>query len=495
MKECRKVGVDSVTAMYEADGQLAYLNKIGLAEYVISEDSDLIIFGCKKILFKLQLNGHCLLFEADKLHLTLNTAEEKFCFEKFRRMCILSGCDYLDNLPGIGLAKARKFIMMTEETDMKRALLKIPSYLNMKKLTITDEYINGFLKAEATFLFMFVYDTLKREMCRLNPLEEGDPYESYCGNAGALLKADVAFQLALGNLNPRSLVPMDNFNPDAMTPKKSQLSSSIWTKEGRRQTAPIFKHQSKIKSFFTIPQRVHKQLAEVQNITEQENNVSCELEIDDLVSSYIADTPMLECPKRRSPVYDDEMENESMSFNPFAKRHQSEKIETAVKPSLLSSLTFVNKFEKTPVNQNHRIISRFFASKNPPQPNEEVSSTMDTDETSTESHPEMTELHETYKEQTQKLKEFYDSIKTSESIEESTFEITEELSSNEAEESTIVVDLDQYKFKPKKQTYINDIKPKVIPIKSRVVGLGKQKIIETSTQTKLEKFGFKMKPK
>lgn len=28
MKECRKIGVDCLTAMYEADSQLAYLNKV-----------------------------------------------------------------------------------------------------------------------------------------------------------------------------------------------------------------------------------------------------------------------------------------------------------------------------------------------------------------------------------------------------------------------------------------------------------------------------------
>lgn len=52
MKESRKLGVDCITAMYEADSQLAYLNKIGEVQYVISEDSDLILFGCKKIVFK-----------------------------------------------------------------------------------------------------------------------------------------------------------------------------------------------------------------------------------------------------------------------------------------------------------------------------------------------------------------------------------------------------------------------------------------------------------
>ena len=36
-------------APYEADAQLAYLTKSGLAHAVITEDSDLLAFGCKKV--------------------------------------------------------------------------------------------------------------------------------------------------------------------------------------------------------------------------------------------------------------------------------------------------------------------------------------------------------------------------------------------------------------------------------------------------------------
>ncbi len=154
MEACRSESVDCITSMYEADAQLAYLNKIGLAEYVISEDSDLILFGCKKILFKLDLSGRCIMFDSSKLYLTLECSEENFSFEKFRRIAILSGCDYIDSLYGIGLAKAKKFMKMTAEADMKRALLKIPSYLNMKNLTVSKEYIEDFLKAEAAFKYM-----------------------------------------------------------------------------------------------------------------------------------------------------------------------------------------------------------------------------------------------------------------------------------------------------------------------------------------------------
>lgn len=45
----RARGVDCIVAPYEADAQLAYLTKSGLAQGVITEDSDLLAFGCKKV--------------------------------------------------------------------------------------------------------------------------------------------------------------------------------------------------------------------------------------------------------------------------------------------------------------------------------------------------------------------------------------------------------------------------------------------------------------
>lgn len=49
MRECRKLDVDCIVAPYEADAQLAFLNISGIADYVITEDSDLTLFGCKKV--------------------------------------------------------------------------------------------------------------------------------------------------------------------------------------------------------------------------------------------------------------------------------------------------------------------------------------------------------------------------------------------------------------------------------------------------------------
>lgn len=41
--------VECIVAPYEADSQLAYLSMQGIVDLVITEDSDLLVFGCKKV--------------------------------------------------------------------------------------------------------------------------------------------------------------------------------------------------------------------------------------------------------------------------------------------------------------------------------------------------------------------------------------------------------------------------------------------------------------
>lgn len=65
-------GVDCIVAPYEADAQLAYLTKSGFAQAVITEDSDLLAFGCKKVsctqLLHLQLHIYATIRNPDILY-------------------------------------------------------------------------------------------------------------------------------------------------------------------------------------------------------------------------------------------------------------------------------------------------------------------------------------------------------------------------------------------------------------------------------------------
>ena len=45
--------VECIIAPYEADSQLAYLSKSNYVDVIISEDSDLLVFGSKKVFFKM----------------------------------------------------------------------------------------------------------------------------------------------------------------------------------------------------------------------------------------------------------------------------------------------------------------------------------------------------------------------------------------------------------------------------------------------------------
>lgn len=55
----RELKVEVVVAPYEADAQIAYMVREGIADIAISEDSDLIAYGCPEVVLKLGFNGYC----------------------------------------------------------------------------------------------------------------------------------------------------------------------------------------------------------------------------------------------------------------------------------------------------------------------------------------------------------------------------------------------------------------------------------------------------
>lgn len=71
--------------------------------------------------------GNGLLVDQSLIPLAMKQPLDQFSLDKFRYMCILSGCDYLPSLPGIGLAKSCKFIKRTADDNICR--VSIPLFL------------------------------------------------------------------------------------------------------------------------------------------------------------------------------------------------------------------------------------------------------------------------------------------------------------------------------------------------------------------------------
>ncbi|XP_068574550.1 exonuclease 1 [Cebidichthys violaceus] len=227
IKAARARGVDCVVAPYEADAQLAYLTKSGLAQAVITEDSDLLAFGCKKVILKMDKQGNGL--EIDQSNMgRCRSLGNVFTEEKFRYMCILSGCDYLASLHGIGLGKACKLLRLAKDPDILKVIRKMGQYLKMS-LVIPEQYVEGFVRANNTFLYQLVFDPVRRQVVPLNPYPEHvDP--DTLGYAGLNLGDDKGLQMALGNLDINTMERIDDFSPDKPVPQLSKARSRSWNR-------------------------------------------------------------------------------------------------------------------------------------------------------------------------------------------------------------------------------------------------------------------------
>uniref|UniRef100_A0A7S3PVU5 XPG-I domain-containing protein n=2 Tax=Chaetoceros debilis TaxID=122233 RepID=A0A7S3PVU5_9STRA len=129
----REKQIAFLVAPYEADGQLAIMNNQSLIDYVISEDSDLIPYGCNACLYKLKTfmtigdesdeayqncRGTAILLRKQDLTAVTSTSFNLYGFTDvmITCMCIASGCDYAKSLKGIGLVSANSAVREAFET-------------------------------------------------------------------------------------------------------------------------------------------------------------------------------------------------------------------------------------------------------------------------------------------------------------------------------------------------------------------------------------------
>ena len=99
-----------IVAPYEADAQMAYLCRTGMVDAVITEDSDLMCFRCPCTMYKMTPEGTCRLVRMESVFTDQTLGMESWTCDQFELMCVLSGCDYLDSLPKIGLKTAKKYV-------------------------------------------------------------------------------------------------------------------------------------------------------------------------------------------------------------------------------------------------------------------------------------------------------------------------------------------------------------------------------------------------
>ncbi|CAF2109252.1 unnamed protein product [Brassica napus] len=233
--------VEFIVAPYEADAQLAYLSSLELEQggiaAVITEDSDLLAYGCKAVIFKMDRYG-----KGEELILdnVFQAADQKPSFQNFDQelftaMCVLAGCDFLPSVPGVGISRAHGFISKYQSVERVLSVLK-----TKKGKLVPEDYSSSLMEAVSVFQYARVYDFHGKKLKHLKPLSQNlmDLPVEQLEFLGPDLSPSVAAAIAEGKVDP---ITMEAFNRFSVS--------------GRQMKTPVrsFKEQEKRSSFLLLP--------------------------------------------------------------------------------------------------------------------------------------------------------------------------------------------------------------------------------------------------
>ncbi|KAI8064355.1 PIN domain-like protein [Gongronella butleri] len=168
-KALEALNVKYIQAPYEADSQMTYLCQHDKVAAVITEDSDLLVFGCPQVLLKMDQFGEATLInQADLFKIKDNTMDfTKWDATRFRHMCILSGCDYLPSLQGVGLHYA--YNQLRNQSNIEKVMKVLHARGKMRQRL---DYPEQFYRANLAFLHQQVYDPDLKQIVRMTPADE-----------------------------------------------------------------------------------------------------------------------------------------------------------------------------------------------------------------------------------------------------------------------------------------------------------------------------------
>ena len=120
-----------------------------------------------QIVLKMDKDGNA--FELRRDRLTENSIPdfEGLTARQIQQLCILSGCDYLPSIRGIGLKRASKLLRQHKTVDNVVKELR-----SLRWADIPDDYVDQFRRAELTFLHQRVFDPRQGRAVPLHPLQD-----------------------------------------------------------------------------------------------------------------------------------------------------------------------------------------------------------------------------------------------------------------------------------------------------------------------------------
>ncbi|PFH59721.1 hypothetical protein XA68_11957 [Ophiocordyceps unilateralis] len=239
IQELKKMGIPFVVAPYEADAQLVYLERQGLVDGIISDDSDLLVFGAKRLLTKLDQYGNCIELNRRDFGACRGVSLAGWTDTDFRRMAIFSGCDYLENLPGVGLKTAYRLIRKCKTPE------RVVRMLQFEGKRVSENYLTQFYQAELTFLHQWVFCPTKKELVHLTELD-GQRTAAEMPFIGCFVEPELARAVARGDVDPITKQPIAILQTTPSKRRHSQTMPTLATQPPLKPIKSYFKGANRI---------------------------------------------------------------------------------------------------------------------------------------------------------------------------------------------------------------------------------------------------------
>lgn len=206
IEEFKAHGIKYIVAPYEADSQMVLLEKMGEVDAIISEDSDLLVFGAQRLLTKLNDNGMFVEIRRDNFVNCKGSKISTFDDDQLLLMATISGCDYTKGIPKYGIQKAISLVHQFKTYE--RVVLSMRAEGKPIPETFDEEY----KKAKIAFRHQIVFNPIQNAVQHLNPLTE-DVVETYgmdfiVSCTGAMIDPAVHLGVCYGNLHPHTKEPL-----------------------------------------------------------------------------------------------------------------------------------------------------------------------------------------------------------------------------------------------------------------------------------------------
>ncbi|KAH0538520.1 hypothetical protein FGG08_004907 [Glutinoglossum americanum] len=239
IRELKAAGVQYVVAPYEADAQLVYLERNGFISGILSEDSDLLVFGAKRLLTKLDQHGECIEINRADFTACKDISLVGWSDADFRRMAILSGCDYLASMSKMGLKTAYRLVRKHKSIEGILRAVQFDGHVR-----VPDGYLHAFRRAEMTFLHQRVFCPTENALV-MNTIPDEELGEDVLSVIGQKVERDIATGVARGDLHPMTKEPLKIGEPRSIVPKtpyhyRKQISSTDDPK-GRKSIDTFFR--------------------------------------------------------------------------------------------------------------------------------------------------------------------------------------------------------------------------------------------------------------